>query len=74
VPDGFDVPIVIGDVRIHPGDYLLADMDGIVILPRGRAAEIVGLAEEAIQTENLIRKAILEGTDPQEAYLRHGKF
>jgi hypothetical protein len=25
-------------------------------------------------TENLVRKAIVEGTDPQEAYVRHGKF
>ena len=33
LPDGFDVPIAIGDVRIHGGDYLLADRDGIVIVP-----------------------------------------
>ena len=35
LPDAFDEPIVIGDVRIRPGDYLLADRDGIVILPCG---------------------------------------
>jgi 4-hydroxy-4-methyl-2-oxoglutarate aldolase len=74
LPDGFDLPIAIGDVRIHPGDYLLADIDGIVILPKLRAAEIVAFAEEAIGTENLIRKAILEGMDPQKAYLEFGKF
>jgi hypothetical protein len=27
-----------------------------------------------MQTENLVRKAILEGVHPQEAYLRHRKF
>ena len=74
LPDGFDVPIAIGDVRINPGDYLLADRDGIVIVPKARAEEIVAAAEAAIGTENLIRKAILEGVDPQEAYLRYGKF
>ncbi|MFO1067361.1 MAG: RraA family protein [Geminicoccaceae bacterium] len=74
LPDGFDVPIVIGDVRIHPGDWLLADRDGIVIVPKDRAAEIVAAAETAIGTENLIRKAILEGMDPQQAYLKYGKF
>jgi regulator of RNase E activity RraA len=74
LPDAYDVPIVIGDVRIHPGDYLLADHDGIVILPQSRAEELVALAEAAIGTENLIRKAILEGVDPQEAYLQYGKF
>ena len=74
LPDGFDVPIVIGEVRIGPGDYLLADRDGIVMIPRARAEQIVAAAETAIGTESLIRKAILEGVDPQEAYLRYGKF
>lgn len=74
LPDGFDVPIAIGDVRIHGGDFLLADRDGIVIVPTARAEEVVAAAEAAIGTENLIRKAILEGVDPQEAYLKYGKF
>jgi regulator of RNase E activity RraA len=74
LPDGFDVPIAIGDVRIHPGDYVLADRDGIVIIPKARAEEVIAGAEAAIGTENLIRKAILEGVDPQQAYLQYGKF
>jgi hypothetical protein len=46
----------------------------MLILPRARAEEIVAAAETATATENLVRKAILEGVDPQEAYLRYGKF
>jgi 4-hydroxy-4-methyl-2-oxoglutarate aldolase len=46
----------------------------MVILPAARAEEIVARAEEASNTENLVRKAILEGVDPQEAYLKHGRF
>ena len=74
LPDGLDVPIVVGDVRVRPGDFLLADRDGVCILPQGRAEEIVAAAEAAIGTEDLVRKAILDGTDPQEAYLQFGKF
>lgn len=74
LPDGFDVPIVIGEVRIHPGDYLLADMDGIVVVPEAVVEAVVAEAERAIGTESLIRKAILAGEDPQQAYLKHGKF
>lgn len=74
LPDSFDVPIVIGDVRVNAGDYLLADRDGICVLPRERAEEIVAAAETAIGTESEIRRAILAGMDPQEAYLRYGKF
>lgn len=74
LPDQFDQPIRIGEVTIHAGDLVLGDRDGMVILPKDRAAEIVTAAEAAIGTENLVRKAILEGVDPQEAYLRYGKF
>jgi regulator of RNase E activity RraA len=74
LPDQFDQPIRIGEVTIHAGDLALGDRDGMVILPKDRAAEIVAAAEAAIGTENLVRKAILEGVDPQEAYLRYGKF
>jgi 4-hydroxy-4-methyl-2-oxoglutarate aldolase len=74
LPDQFDQPIRIGEVTIRAGDLALGDRDGMVILPENRAEEIVAAAEAAIGTENLVRKAILEGIDPQEAYLRYGKF
>jgi 4-hydroxy-4-methyl-2-oxoglutarate aldolase len=74
LPEAFDQPIRIGDVTVHPGDLALGDRDGMVILPEDRAEEIVAAAETAIATENKVRTAILEGLDPQEAYLRYGKF
>jgi 4-hydroxy-4-methyl-2-oxoglutarate aldolase len=74
LPDEFDQPVRIGEVTIRAGDLVLGDRDGMVILPKDRAEEIVAAAEAAIGTENLVRKAILEGIDPQEAYLRYGKF
>jgi regulator of RNase E activity RraA len=74
LPEHFDAPIRIGDVTIHPGDLALGDRDGMVILPQDRAEEIVAAAETAIGTENLVRKAILDGVDPQQAYLQYGKF
>ena len=73
-PDGFEVPIRIGDVAIRPGDYVLADRDGIVVIPRDRIEPVLDAAETAIAAENQVRKAILEGVDPREAYLRFGKF
>ena len=74
LPDQFDQPIRIGEVTIHAGDLVLGDRDGMVILPKDRAEVIVAAAEAAIGTENLVRKAILAGVDPQEAYLKYGKF
>ena len=74
LPDTFDQPITIGAVTTRPGDLALGDRDGMVILPKEKAEEIVAAAETAINTENLVRKAILDGIDPQEAYLKYGKF
>jgi regulator of RNase E activity RraA len=73
-PHALGEPIQIGDVRIRTGDWLLADIDGIVVVPGPRLEEILAAAEAAIGTENLIRTAILDGMDPQAAYLEHGKF
>ena len=74
LPDQFDQPITIGPVTIAPGDLALGDRDGMVIVPAARAEAIVAAAEAAIGTENLVRKAILAGVDPQQAYLQYGKF
>jgi 4-hydroxy-4-methyl-2-oxoglutarate aldolase len=74
IPDGFGQPIVIGEVSIHSGDWLLADRDGVVVIPGLIAADVVTRTEEVLGTENKIRQAILGGMDPQQAYLKFGKF
>lgn len=74
LPKATNIPITIGDVGIAPGDYLVGDRDGLIRVPKDEAEDIAAKAEEAIATENLVRKAILAGIDPQEAYLKYGKF
>jgi regulator of RNase E activity RraA len=74
LPEGFGEPVEIGDVAIHAGDFVLADSDGIVVLPKAAAAEIVAETERVMVTENQVRKAILDGMDPQQAYLTYRKF
>ncbi len=74
LPSGTEVDIVIGDVTIRSGDYLLGDLDGLVRVPRQLAEEITTRAVTAMGTESQVRRAILEGMDPQAAYLQFGKF
>src|SRR6476646_4909350 len=73
-PDHFGEPVTIGDVTISAGDYLLGDRDGVVIVPRAHAAEVVARAEEVVATESDMRRALVDGMDPVEAYNRFGKF
>ena len=70
----FGEPITIGGVDIHSGDYVLADYDGVVVIPGKLVEEVVSKVEEVLQTENKVRTAILAGGDPKEAYLKYGKF
>ena len=74
MPFEVDNPICVGEVEIHPGDFIMGDRDGCLVIPKKDCAGITKQAEESIATENLIRKAILNGVDPQKAYLKYGMF
>jgi 4-hydroxy-4-methyl-2-oxoglutarate aldolase len=70
----FGEPITIGEVTIHTGDHVLADRDGIVVIPKNILEEVVDRVEKILQTENKVRTAILRGVDPVDAFLEFGKF
>jgi regulator of RNase E activity RraA len=53
---------------------VLADCDGIVVIPAAIAYEVIDAAVAAMATEDKVRDAILSGVDPRQAYLDHGKF
>ena len=74
VPVAYDEPISYGQVVVRPGDHVLADCDGIVVIPGGIAASVIDAATAAMSTEDKVRAAILSGVDPRQAYLDHGKF
>jgi regulator of RNase E activity RraA len=68
------VPITIGHVRIEPGDWVVGDADGVVVVPAPIAEDVLAEAEEKAATESEIRAAVRDGTAPLEAYERYGTF
>jgi 4-hydroxy-4-methyl-2-oxoglutarate aldolase len=68
------VPITIGTVRIEPGDWVVGDEDGVVVVPRDLAEGVLRAAEEKVGTENLVREAVRSGMTPLEAFERFGTF
>jgi len=68
----YDVPIVCGGVRVSPGDLVLADFDGVVVVPGEAAEEAIRRAEEKVSGENLVRKHLQEGMPVSEAFRRFG--
>jgi regulator of RNase E activity RraA len=69
-----DVTIVIGGVRIALGDWIVADVDGIVVVPGEHVREVLAEAEAKVSTENEIRDAVRAGMLPLDAYERFGTF
>ena len=66
--------VTIGGVTVSTGDYILADLDGAIVIPRATAEEAVRRTEEVAATESDMRKAILAGMDPLAALDKFGKF
>jgi 4-hydroxy-4-methyl-2-oxoglutarate aldolase len=73
-PDAFDEEIIFGSSVVRPSDYVLADRDGIVLIPGHEIEEVLTAAEAKMTAEGGMLKAIREGMDPQQAYLKHRVF
>jgi regulator of RNase E activity RraA len=72
--DHGDVTIVVGGVRVGPGDWIVGDRDGLVVVPGGVVEAVLAEAEAKVATENEIRDSVRAGALPLDAYERYGTF
>ena len=72
--DTMGEPVTIGDLKVSTGDYVVADRDGVVVVPAAIAGEVASKVAGIIGTENELRKMVLSGMDPQEAYRKYRMF
>ncbi len=68
----YGVPVTIGSVNVEPGDLVFGDLDGVCVIPRARASEVLHVALRKVDTENLVRKHILKGNSSVDAFERFG--
>lgn len=67
-------PLTIGGVRVNLGDVIVADLDGVVVVPRRVAHEVLARCERLVGTENKVRNAVKRGMTPLAAYEKFGSF
>ncbi|WP_210769251.1 RraA family protein [Occultella kanbiaonis] len=66
--------IVIGGVTIRPGDLVLGDLDGVIIVPAELAERVLGEAEAILRHEVEIKQMVDDGATPGEIVSRGGYF
>jgi len=56
-----DVPIGCGDVAVWPGDVMVGDAEGVIVIPAGIADEVAAEAVEMTAFEDFVMEKVLEG-------------
>lgn len=60
-------PIICGGVRVSPGDVIVGDADGVIVIPKAKASEVADRAEELEGKEQLSKKYIEAGNSLVDA-------
>lgn len=68
----FRVPVEIEGVLVSPGDLIVGDVDGVVVVPTEVEAEVLERAFAKVSAEDVTRSAITSGMSSTEAYERYG--
>ena len=67
--DGFlNEPIVIGDVLINPGDIIIGDRDGVVVVPQNRITEAIEKSAAREAKEENVRRQLRDGKTSLQIY------
>jgi regulator of RNase E activity RraA len=67
IQDAININIRFGSTQVRPGDYVMADINGVCIIPPEKVEEILGMAEEIERKEQAMIEKMKQGINPLEA-------
>lgn len=68
-PTAANVPIVCGGVEVRPGDIIVADLDGVLVVPRETVSDVARVRRELEEHERETRRLIEQGGSLRASYL-----
>jgi 4-hydroxy-4-methyl-2-oxoglutarate aldolase len=68
------VPVKVGGVIVHPGDIVVGDVDGVVIVPKAQAAEVLAMAQEIDSRELEQAKLIIAEKSLRAGLAKYGRI
>ncbi|NLS08050.1 RraA family protein [Rhizobium sp. P32RR-XVIII] len=69
-----NVPVQIGSVMVHPGDIIVADIDGVVVVPRAHAEEVLAMSKDIDMRELEQAKLIIQAGSLREGLAKYGRI
>ncbi|MFW5922799.1 MAG: RraA family protein [Planctomycetota bacterium] len=70
----WDKPVRIGEVVVHPADWIFGDIDGVLSVPGDIAHEVLVKAERIVDDEEGIRDMVQKGMKPTKVVEKGGYF
>ncbi len=68
----YNKPIVCGEVEVNPGDLIVADFDGIVVIPTALIEATIERANAKVTGENNSRAELQKGAYLRDVYKKYG--
>lgn len=69
-----NVEVAMGEVMVHPGDLIVGDIDGVVVVPREHAEAVLEMAREIDEREAEQAKLIIESGSLREGLAKYGRI
>jgi 4-hydroxy-4-methyl-2-oxoglutarate aldolase len=67
---GYEIEVQLGGVPVKPGDLIMADENGVCVVPKAKMAEVLEFAKLFKSIEDSVVEAVRGGADPVEAHQR----
>src|SRR5260221_3817392 len=68
----YNVPVECGEVIVHPGDFVFADFDGVVVVPKAIVKDVMELASDKVRREDSSRAELMQGAYLRDVFKKYG--